>query len=92
MYQTKWFIAFFTFLMYAIIVIVSFNDDKQVCTSHGYTSNSISPSLEGFCSKETTDGVTITVPVETVSIFNKRAEKQMKLAACVLSWKDLVNC
>jgi len=77
-------VTLFCFVCYAAVAVLAYNDDKQVCQTHGYASNKITPSLEGFCIKQDVEDITIIVPVEKVAKFKKRQEKAKLLSWCVL--------
>jgi len=85
------FVAMFA-LMFTLTLSWAYGDDKVTCAAHGYTSNSISPSLEGFCSKEIAPNVIKTVSVDGLRRIAERRSKTVSVAICVLSRKDPENC
>lgn len=50
-------------VMYIIILSAFYGSDKVLCSKYGY-SNKITPTFEGYCTREIAEGVVEVVPVE----------------------------
>jgi len=77
---------------YVLAVAWAYGDDKAVCHENGYTSNSISLSLEGMCHKQVSDDIEESIPVENLISYAKRVNKTTAIAMCVLSGQDPNHC
>jgi len=85
-------LALIAITMYVMILIWAYGDDKTVCHQNGYTSNSISLSLEGVCYKDIADDVVEAKPVEDLKVYAQKIKQSTSAAMCVLSGKDPRNC
>lgn len=63
-------------VMYVLILAAFYGSDKVLCSKYGYN-NKITPTFEGYCTREVAEGVTEIVPVEYMSRL-KRNEMQGK--------------
>jgi len=84
-------VVFFA-IVYLMALSWAYGDDKQMCQAYGYTSNTISPTLEGMCIKEVDKNVTQSVNVEDLMIQHKRKELYRQSSICSFDGYHNYSC